>query len=317
MAVIFVDTPGNRSLPPSFALKAAAGESEFISVTDIGAAIAAIESTEIVDALVTNAPDTLLCKAFRQHHPDFPIILVTDQPMSEYSDALEGDEHLLVDHVIANRTGMEWTVNELRSTLQKLLNKDIFGLEKYLAPGTVIQEATITGSENRDLHNLAVMKFAQEHKLGQHMSKTIFGISEELLMNAIYDAPVAGGSMSFDNIPRTAAVKLEPHQYATLRYGCDGNTFGIAVSDPFGALKREKLFQYLKKVLMRRDSTSLIDNKKGGAGLGIFKILYSSHALVCNVQPKRHTEFMALINVHDQLRDFSKMARSIHYFEVS
>src|SRR5690606_33329964 len=118
------------------------------------------------------------------------------------------------------------------------------------------------------------MKYAQDHKIGQHLSKMNFRISEELLMDAICDAPVAGGRQNFDQLPRTAVIELQEDEYATLQYGCDGKLFGISVSDPFGALKRDKLFQYLKKVLMRRDSSTLIDNKKGGAGLGIFKILY-------------------------------------------
>ena len=42
----------------------------------------------------------------------------------------------------------------------------------------------------------------------------------------------------------------------------------------------------MKKLSMSRDSDDLIDTKKGGAGLGFFKILYSSHALICNVKEK-------------------------------
>ena len=45
--------------------------------------------------------------------------------------------------------------------------------------------------------------------------------------------------------------------------------------DPFGLLKKEKFFEYLKKVLSRDDSSKIIDTKKGGAGLGLLKILFS------------------------------------------
>ena len=161
------------------------------------------------------------------------------------------------------------------------------------------------------------MSFAEENRLGQYMAKLVFGITEELLMNAIYDAPVAGGRHHYGDLPRTTSVELDQSEYATLTYGCDGSLFGVAVCDPFGALKREKLYQYLKKVLRRTDSTNLIDTKKGGAGLGLFKILYSSHALICNVEPSKRTEVMALIDIQHQVRDFSKMARSVHYFTTA
>jgi len=148
------------------------------------------------------------------------------------------------------------------------------------------------------------------------MAKLVFGITEELLMNAIYDAPVADGRHRYGELPRTTAVDLEPHEYSQLSFGCDGNVFGIAVSDPFGALSKVKLYEYIRKVLRRSDSINLIDRKKGGAGLGLFKILYSCHSLICNVQPHVKTEVIALIDIHSQVRDFSKMARSIHYFSV-
>ena len=73
-------------------------------------------------------------------------------------------------------------------------------------------------------------------------------------------------------------------------------------------------FEATKKSCCRSDSANLIDTKKGGAGLGLFKILYSSHALICNVDPGRKTEVIALIDIQHQVRDFSKMARSVHYF---
>jgi hypothetical protein len=316
MAVLYIDLPGNRPLPQMLALKVAAGNEEIVAVTDQTAALRVLETVSPILVVVSNCADRKIFETTRRLHPAAKTVLTTELPMKDYSEALAGDEHILLDHVIVNKPGTDWTTHELRATLQKLLKGDIFGLEKYLAPGTQIQKAIITGSENRDLHNLAVMKYAQDHKIGQHLSKMIFGISEELLMNAIYDAPVAGGRASFESLPRTAVISLKEDEYATLQYGCDGKLFGISVSDPFGALKRDKLFQYLKKVLMRRDSSTLIDNKKGGAGLGIFKILYSSHALVCNVKPRCHTEFIALVDINDQLRDFSKMARSIHFFEV-
>ena len=160
------------------------------------------------------------------------------------------------------------------------------------------------------------MNFAEDNRLGQYMAKLVFGITEELLMNAIYDAPVAGGKHHYGELPRTESIKLQPEEYSKLSFACDGYIFGVGVADPFGALTRQKLFEYLKKVLRRSDSSNIIDTKKGGAGLGLFKILYSSHSLICNVRPKQQTEVMALIDIQNQVRDFSKMPRSVHYFSV-
>jgi len=312
--ILYVDIAGRKPLPEASVLRVAGSGGQIIGVTDPGSASAVLRSTQAVHILVMNAPVPELFAEAKKLHPNLRSVLVTEFTMEQYSKLLGAAEDTLVDHVIANRMPGTWTINELRITVQKLLRNDIFGIEKYLAPATKVHKLTVKGSADREIYNTTVMSFAEENRLGQYMAKLVFGITEELLMNAIYDAPVAGGRHHYGELPRTASIELQPNEYSHLAYGCDGGIFGIAVADPFGALTREKLFQYLKKVLRRGDSSNLIDSKKGGAGLGLFKILYSSHALICNVQPGRCTEVMALIEIQQQVRDFSKMARSVHYF---
>jgi hypothetical protein len=133
-------------------------------------------------------------------------------------------------------------------------------------------------------------------------------------MNAIYDAPVAGGRTHYDNIERTIHRDLATDEHSFLRYGTDGKTLALSIQDPFGAFKRDKWWQYTRKILKRDDADGLIDTKKGGAGLGIFKMLYSSHGVICNVNPGKMTEVIVLIDLVHPVRDFGVMPRSIHYF---
>lgn len=314
--VLFVDLNGHKPLPDASVLRVAGNGAEIMSVTDQKSAIAVLTTSKDLNIIVCNCADPEIFDAARAISPKMNTILVTENTMEQYSKMLGGREDILIDHVIANRSPAPWTINEIRVTLQKIIRKDIFGISKYLAPSTPVHELIVKGSADRETYNSAVMHFAEENRLGQYMAKLVFGITEELMMNAIYDAPVAGGRHHYGELPRTSAVVLVPEEYSKLQYGSDGAVFAIAVADPFGALKREKLFQYLKKVLRRQDSANLIDTKKGGAGLGLFKILYSSHSLICNVQENKVTEVMALIDVQHQVRDFSKMARSVHYFSV-
>jgi hypothetical protein len=314
--VLYIDLNGHKPLPDASVLRVAGNGAEIMSVTDQKSALAVLSTSKDLDTIVCNCADPEIFEAAKSIGPHVNTVLVTENTMEQYSKLLGGKEDVLIDHVIANRSPSPWTINELRVTLQKIIRKDIFGIHKYLAPATPVHELTVKGSADRESYNSAVMNFAEENRLGQYMAKLVFGITEELLMNAIYDAPVAGGRHHYGELPRTSAVSLAPNEYAKLSYGSDGAVFAISVADPFGALKREKLFQYLKKVLRRQDSANLIDTKKGGAGLGLFKILYSSHSLICNVRQDEITEVMALIDVQHQVRDFSKMARSVHYFSV-
>ncbi len=313
--ILYVDCNGYKPLPPGETLRIIGANYDVESVTDLISAAHVIENRDKIKILVTNIPNFKLLHSFRSKHPLGYIALVTAMPMKEYSAELKGAEDELLDHIISNRSLHGWTTHDLRITISKILSGDIFGIEKYLAPLCKIHNELVTSSQNRDYLNNKVMEFAQACHLGQHTSRMAFGITEELLMNTIYDAPAAGGIERFQNIDQTTAVKLKPEEYGSLSFGCDGRVLAISCADPFGALKKSKVFKYLKKVLKRSSTEGLIDDKKGGAGLGLFKILYSSHGIVCNVKAGSKTEIMALIDVNNQLRDFSAMARSIHYFE--
>lgn len=315
--VLYIDIIGARSLPSAEVLRIAASTAEVICVTTPEAALAVLRSQHSLKAMISNCAMLDIFLTARKLHPKMDTILITEHTMEQYSQSLDGREHLLVDHVIVNRNPPNWSINELRITVQKILREDIFGLSKYLNPTTPVREMLVTGSSDRDICNTTVMNFAEENRLGQYLAKLVFGITEELLMNAIYDAPLAGGRNHYGELPRTQSIELAPDEYARLNFAFDGSIFGIAVSDPFGALTRDKLFEYLKKVLRRRDSENLIDTKKGGAGLGLFKILYCSHSLICNVAPGKQTEVIALIDIQQQVRDFARMPRSIHYFSAA
>ena len=319
--ICFINLPGHASLPHKFILNTISDDvhetsPDHINIYEgdsLAEAKSLLENTHF-DIVVTNVPSVEIFSTVRSKLPHATTILITDTSMEKYSVSLDGKEDIFLDHVIANRYPQKWTINELRVTLKKMTSHDLFGIGKYMEPGSFINSQIITRSADRDVYNKLVMKTAEDAGLSQHLSKLIFGITEELLMNAIYDAPVASGNTYYHELPRTTSIELKPHEYSTLSYAFDCNTFAIAVQDPFGALKRDKFFQYLKKVISRADATHLIDSKKGGAGLGLFKILYSSHSLVCNIEAQKRTEVIALIDAHHQIRDFSKMPRSVHYF---
>lgn len=315
-ALLFVDCSGYKSLPPIEALRVIAGNSQVESVTSLKAATRVLEHHPRVDIMVSNSPDFGLFQRFRQHNPSGHIILVTELPMKDYSQLLQNQEEKLIDHIVANKGPHTWTSQQLRVSIRKLITGDIFGIEKYLAPHTIVHRELVRGSAEREELNMKVMRFAEACHLGQHAARMAFGITEELLMNTVYDAPAAGGVQRFQNVEQTHAIVLEPSEFGELTFACDGQILAISSSDPFGALKKHTLLNYLKKVLKREDSVGLIDEKRGGAGLGLFKILYSSHGIVCNVSQGQRTEIMALIDLDDQLRDFASMTRSIHYFSA-
>jgi len=315
--VLFVELPGNRPLPEATVLGSLGGGSKVSCLSCSSATARFLENNSESDPLmVINKPEKHLLEEFRKKFPEGVSILVTDLSMEQYASALSYKEDLLLDHIVGNSGRPEWTVLDLRTTLQKELRDEMFGISRYLRPGTSIISEKITHSDQRRDLNLKVMDYAESLRLTSATSKLLYGISEELLMNAIYDAPTdQNGKPIYGEIQRTKFISLKDHEVCSLSFGSDGETFALGVEDPFGALKKTKFHSYMKKVLRRHEGSKIIDTKKGGAGLGLFKILYSSHALICNSLPGRKTEVISLIDLHSQIRDFSRMARGLHFFQ--
>ncbi len=314
--VIFAEVPGRKSIGSAAAIMVAANGWNMISLTGVSQARESLNTVKNVKAIVTNEPSEELFEAARKASNQIVTVLVTDMPIQEYCEALGHNDLLLLDHVVANFDS-DWSASDLAITLQKIIRGDIFGIEKYLSPGSNIQTKTIKGSADRDPTNKEVQEWVENCGLGKNISRLAYGICEELLMNAIYDAPVAGGRAHYEAMDRHLPRELSPEDWSTLRFGVDDRLFAISITDPFGAFLRERWFTYLRKALKRNDSESLIDTKKGGAGLGLFKMLYSSHGVVCNVSPGKATEVIILISFQHQIRDFVHTPRSIHYFNTS
>jgi hypothetical protein len=310
-AILFFDDPGQKLLGPKMSLEVAADGWAFYYEQNLPTAIELLNSKKF-GALVSNSPSVALFSAARTANPKIINILLTEKSMPTYAAELEVRDVELVDHIIAHLT-TEWALSDLSVTLQKIVRGDYFGLEKYLALGSVINSIVIKGSSNRESSNAAVSAWVDSIGLNKNISRLAFGISEELIMNAIFDAPTAGGRTTYGALSRSQVRELESDDCPTLRYGADDRMLGISITDPFGAFARDTWFAYARKVLRRRDN-NLIDLKSGGAGLGLFKILFGSHSIICNVQPKKATEVIVLILTNQPIRDFDHMPRSIHYF---
>lgn len=139
-------------------------------------------------------------------------------------------------------------------------------------------------------------------------------ITEELLMNAIYDAPTDDRKHIYADLPRTEDIQLPDTQAARLEYGSDGRTLAISVTDPFGSIRHETIMDYLVKCFEGRTLPNL--NKTGGAGLGLFFCFKSVDSLIVNVEPHKRTEFIGLIDIHASVKDAKRKNTSFHFFNT-
>ncbi len=203
-----------------------------------------------------------------------------------------------------------FTVRNMTTTVTKLISKDLFGLEKYMMWGVEAHARPITGSSER----AGLISEMQVHLAALGVRSTITdraaAVAEELLMNAIYDAPVDNGVHYYTHLPRTTDVVLKASEQGQFRFAADGMLAAVSVSDPFGAFKMETLLNYLER---NADSKGddLQDKGKGGAGRGLQQILSNSDLVVFNVRSGKTTEVIAYFNLDPNKKE---SPRSFHFF---
>ncbi len=268
-----------------------------------------------VDILLVNMPLYPLLSQSKDLYPDLKIILYGNCTIEDYSLELKGDHIRLLDHFIFWREDSSFCQLELLTTLQKIIRGDIFGIAKYLDGGATSATFPVLGTKSRDVLVQEVEDFCRSCALSSNITRKAKAVTEELIMNAIYDAPIAAGKNRYEDM-RNLVFELEPGDRSILTIGCDSEVLVIGIRDPFGAFIRDKFFDYANKIVYRYDNERLIDTKVGGAGLGIFKMLYDSNGLVLNVAPGEATEVIAIVEMTLKSQAFAKMGRSLHYFSV-
>jgi hypothetical protein len=182
-------------------------------------------------------------------------------------------------------------------------------LSAYLDWGAYAIELEVRSTADRDaaigrIHQLVEM-LAVPRRIGE-----MFGeLGHELIMNAMYDAPVDARGQPRYAADRKAAIVLEEHERARVRIGTDGSRLALQVRDPFGRLERHHVFGGLQRGLAGE-----MDRSHGGAGLGMAVCHNASSAMFFDVSPGRHTDVTALFELEQNLREFRTQARSLHFW---
>jgi CRP-like cAMP-binding protein/CheY-like chemotaxis protein len=205
-----------------------------------------------------------------------------------------------------------FTVKNFLTTLGKVTTKNIFGIERYLAPGVDIFDELICGSGDRRLQIQKTIEHYREISIRSTTLDRVEVVLEEMLMNAIYDAPTdKNGKSLFNHLPRTQEVNLKEGQQAHLRHGCDGLYLAVSVVDPFGSLQKNTILNYLQSCYDGRAGT--LDSKKGGAGRGLGMIIESADLVIFNVWPQHRTEVICLYDL-EAMQKRRTVPPSFHLF---
>tara|TARA_R110002096_G_scaffold42143_3_gene113549 strand:+ start:27733 stop:28707 length:975 start_codon:yes stop_codon:yes gene_type:complete len=203
------------------------------------------------------------------------IAVITDNaPLQEFTTLLND---VRINHIISR----EEIDRGVFVTAQKLLSGDIFGIERYLPEGTPVHYCRLNDFAGRGKAVDTVLDFAKESKIRSRLRDGIGQVCEELLMNALYDAPVdESGVQVFAEIDPHDRVGTCSPRPVSIRYAATETQFAIAVRDRYGRLAKNTIIAYINKCLT---SDNQIDRKTYGAGLGLYIVANAAASYVVNV----------------------------------
>lgn len=224
--------------------------------------------------------------------------------------------HSFVPNVVSrDEEDRLFTIKNYVTTVSKLASRNYFGLEKYLSWGVEVNEIEVSRSDQRR----EIIKQADEYFSHSGIRTTnrerIKVVAEELLMNAIYDAPRdLSGKAIYNHKSRVEVITLAKNHRARFRYSTDGVFTAISVEDPFGGLDAVTLFRYLERCYSGTGSLNDGRTDKGGGGRGLHQIIENSDLVVFNIDPGSRTEVIALFNADP--KSAVKRNPNLHFFKV-
>ncbi|MFT3696223.1 MAG: hypothetical protein QM831_23995 [Kofleriaceae bacterium] len=279
-----------------------------ISVVDDVAAI-----TGVLDQARVLCGDVFDADVIAEHvraRPSLRGVLYTAEPLKRSLKYLA--ESPRIDDVLARRDfespPAAW---DLMLAAYRIANPGaVYSIEAFGGFGQAIQQFEISSTAHRDSVTAQLAKFVEPFAVPSRLVDMIGEVGHEMMMNAMYDAPVDAHGRAKYAHDRKASIELPANERPTLTVGCDGTRLALQVTDPFGRLERKHVVEGLARGLAGGEQ----DRAHGGAGLGMLVCHNASAALYFDVVRGRSTTATAVFELDTNLRELRTQAKSLHFW---
>ncbi len=189
-----------------------------------------------------------------------------------------------------------------------------WGMEVYLNPNYQMMELKIKDFKLKSHYLDQVYLYLSSHITSSTILNAVIETCDELIMNAIFDAPRnLDGSVKYNHLSRSKYdIVLENHEQGILKIGFDKDFLAISMEDPFGSLTKETVVKYIYKAIQTENK---ISNESAGAGLGLSQIFLNSNYMVINSCPGKRNEMISLINLAKTNKSRLLNGHSFSFFE--
>ncbi|TMQ19466.1 MAG: PEGA domain-containing protein [Deltaproteobacteria bacterium] len=170
--------------------------------------------------------------------------------------------------VTAVMVAEDFEARTLSAMAMRALTGDVFGLEKMVMWGVQVHAQLVGDFHEKAVCMSQIAEFAELIGVPRRAREAIEQCVDEMVMNALYDAPVdEHGAPIFAGVPTRTRISLRTEHVVVVQYAYDGRQFAVSVRDAFGSLERDAVLRVLHKCLHAEQP---VDRRAGGAGIGLF-----------------------------------------------
>lgn len=195
-------------------------------------------------------------------------------------------------------------------TVMGVLNPRGFGIKNLLPEGQEIKSVRLKESQERGSLLNEIQKWLDDEKVNPQLVTLAVQATDEMLMNAIFDAPMEGASYYRRKEPRNKHFPLKEKEQVDFAYGQTADYMIISCRDRFGSLKKSLLFGSIRRDYEKLDYTP--PEKDLGAGLGIYGILQGGLSLTFVAEPNISTEVILVIPKLKSMKAFRSASRAFY-----
>ncbi len=219
------------------------------------------------------------------HTRPVPILVWTQKGPTSPSNPFVNTQ---VRHFVGAEPAVD--AGQLRSVLRQAQTGSFIRLSEVLSPPDHLFERSVQDSSRRRALVDEFSAVLTGLKCGARLRLAMETALDELLTNALYNAPTKNGVHVFAATDRKTPVMSE--RPVTVRWAADPVHIAVAVRDEYGSLDPEHMLRSLARCYAFDQRQ--IEQKAGGAGLGFFMLLRNASRMIVNVDPGRFTEIIIL-----------------------
>ncbi len=189
--------------------------------------------------------------------------------------------------------------------------KNFWGSGHYLANGIIPDSISFSESKREMSKIPELIKSLSWEDFFDSPADYMNLMANELVSNALYNGP-EGKRLGADYpVDRKSPVFLKGSELIQLKLGIDSHAAVLSVIDCFGTLTKEKVIQSLYRSFQEKT----VENKKGGAGLGLYLSYSHGHQFIVNSKPGVKTEVIIVIEKNKRYKNYKSRLKSFHFFD--